>query len=171
VRRLRDELKWLGSLLGDPRDAEVVLANLRGHLDELVPGPGTEAARARVDHQAGTTYDAGYRRLQAALRSDRYFRLLDSLEEFRDNPPLRTQAVTPGQRAAGKAVDKAAQRLRRFHETAAHARRGTDHENALHQVRISAKRLRHVAESAALVKGKRAGKVAKAAHKQQKILG
>lgn len=171
VARLRDELKWLGTLLGDPRDAEVVLANLRGHLDELQPGPGTEAARSRVEQQLGSTYDAGYRRLQEALASDRYFRLLDSLEEFRDNPPLRTQAVTPAQRAAGKAVDKAARRLRRSHKAAAHARRGQDHENALHRVRISAKRLRHVAESAALVKGKRAGKVAKEAHRQQKILG
>jgi CHAD domain-containing protein len=171
VRRLRDELTWLGLLLGDPRDAEVVRARLRSHLDELAPGAGTEAARARVEHELGAGYDAGYRRLQEALGSDRYFRLLDGLEEFRDNPPVRTQAVTPGQRAAAKAVDKAAKRLRRSHKTAAHARRGTDHENALHRVRISAKRLRHVAESAALVKGKRAGKVAKAAHRQQKILG
>lgn len=171
VRRLRDDLKWLGTLLGDPRDSEVLLARLRGHLDDLAAGPGIETARARVEHEVGAAYDAGYRRLQAALGSDRYFRLLDSLEEFRDNPPLRTEAVAPGQRTAGKAVDKAAKRLRRSHKAAAHARRGTDHENALHRTRISAKRLRHVAESAALVKGKRAGKVAKAARKQQKLLG
>lgn len=171
VRRLRDDLKWLGTLLGDPRDSEVLLARLRGHLDDLAAGPGIETARARVEHEVGASYDAGYRRLQAALRSDRYFRLLDSLEEFRDNPPLRTEAVAPGQRTVGKAVDKAAKRLRRSHKTAAHARRGTDHENALHRTRISAKRLRHVAESAALVKGKRAGKVAKAARRQQKLLG
>jgi CHAD domain-containing protein len=171
VRRLRDELKWLGRLLGEPRDAEVLLGHLRGHLDSLPPGEGTDAARGRVEHQAGATFDAGYHRLQQALQSKRYFRLLDSLEDFRDNPPVRAQAVAPGQRVAAKAVDKAAKRLRRSHKAAAHARRGTDHENALHQVRKDAKRLRHVAESAALVKGKRAGKVAKAAHRQQKCLG
>ena len=171
VRRLRDELKWLGQLLGEPRDAEVLLARLRGHLDDLGQGPGTDAARDRVERQAGATYDAGYRRLQEALRTERYFRLLDSLEEFRDNPPVRTETVAPGHRVAGKAVDKAAKRLRRSHRAAAHARRGTDHENALHRVRKDAKKLRHVAESAALIKGKRANKVAKAAHRQQKILG
>ncbi|WP_411374000.1 CHAD domain-containing protein [Arthrobacter sp. MPF02] len=171
VRRLRDELRWLGHLLGDPRDAEVLLAGLNGHLDELAPRQGTDAVRDRVERHTGEAYDAGYRRLQDALRSDRYFRLLDSLEEFRDNPPVRMETVPPGERVASKAVDKAAKRLRRSHKAASHARHGRDHENGLHRVRINAKRLRHVAESAALLKGKRADKVAKAAHRQQKILG
>ena len=171
VRRLRDELKWLGQLLGGPRDAEVLLDRLRGQLDELPPGEGVDAARDRVEHKVGAAFDDGYRELQEALRSDRYFRLLDGLEEFRDSPPVRTESVARGRRVSAKAVDKSARRLRRSHKAAARARRGTAHENALHQVRKDAKRLRHVAETAALVHGKRAGKVAKAAHKQQKILG
>jgi CHAD domain-containing protein len=171
VRRLRDELEWLGLLLGDPRDSEVMLERLRGHLDELPQGKGTDAAREQVERNTGAAFDAGYRRVQEALQSERYFRLLDNLEDFRDHPPVRAEAAAQGRRVAAKAVDKAARRLRRSHRGARHARRGTDHENALHQVRKDAKRLRHVAESAALVKGKRARKVAKAAHKQQKILG
>jgi CHAD domain-containing protein len=171
VRRLRDELDWLGLVLGEPRDAEVALERLRGHLDELPPGEGTDAARALVERKAKDAFDAGYRRVQEALQSERYFRLLDNLEDFRDRPPVRADAVAPGRRLAAKAVDKSASRLRRSHKAARHARRGTDHENALHQVRKDAKRLRHVAESAALVTGKRAGKVAKAAHNQQKVLG
>jgi CHAD domain-containing protein len=171
VRRLRDELDWLGLLLGDPRDAEVSLGKLRGHLDELPPGDGKDAARELVERQAGAAFDAGYRRVQEALQSERYYRLLDNLEDFRDHPPVRAEAVAPGRRIAAKAVDKSARRLRRSHKAARHARRGTDYEKALHQVRKDAKRLRHVAESAALVTGKRAGKVARAAHKQQKVLG
>jgi CHAD domain-containing protein len=171
VRRLRDELGWLGELLGDPRDSEVVLERLRGHLEHLPAGEGTDAARELAQRKAGAAFDAGYRRLQEALQSERYFRLLDGLEEFRDHPPVRSAAVAPGLKVTAKAVDKAASRLRRSHKAASHARRGTDHENALHQVRKDAKRLRHVAESAALLKGKRARKVAKAAHRQQKILG
>ncbi|PNI10601.1 metal-chelation protein CHAD [Arthrobacter sp. AFG7.2] len=171
VRRLRDELKWLGGLLGGPRDAEVLLDRLRGHLGELPPGEGTGAARNLVEHRVGATFDDGYRQLQEALRSDRYFRLLDELEEFRDNPPVRTETVARGRRVSAKAVEKSARRLRRSHKAAAHARRGTDHDNALHQVRKDAKRLRHVAETAALVHGKRARQVAKAAHRQQKVLG
>ncbi|WP_324778170.1 CYTH and CHAD domain-containing protein [Arthrobacter sp. PGP41] len=171
VRRLRDELKWLGQLLGAPRDAEVLLDRLRGHLDDLPPGEGVDDVKAKVERKVGGAYDDGYRQLQEALRSDRYFRLLDDLEAFRDKPPVRPDPVAPGRRVAAKAVAKAARRLRRSHKAAARSRHGTDHETALHQVRKDAKRLRHVAESAAQVFGKRGPKVAKAAHRQQKILG
>lgn len=171
VRRLRDELSWLGGVLGAPRDAEVLRSRLLGQVADLPPGEGTEAARDFLDRRAGATFDAGYRLLQEALASERYFKLLDSLEDFRDTPPVRGTAVEPGRRAVAKAVDKAAKRIRRSHKAASHARRGTERETALHQVRKDAKRLRHVAESAAAVSGKRARKVAKAAHRQQKILG
>lgn len=171
VRKLRSELKWLGQLLGQPRDAEVLGKQLREQLGGLPPGEGIAGAAATVEQRTGSDYDAAYRLLREALGSTRYFRLLDKLEDFRDNPPVRAEAVTPGRRAAGKAVDKAAKRLRRSHKAVKRARRGREEELALHRVRKDAKRLRHVAESAALVHGKRAGKVAKAAHRQQKILG
>lgn len=171
VRRLRDELKWLGGILGGPRDAEVLRGHLNAGIDGLPAGEGSEAVRDAVDRQTGAAFDAGSRLLQEALESERYFRLLDSLEDFRDSPPVRGTAVAPGRRVVAKAVDKAAKRLRSAHKGAAHARRGTAHETALHQVRKDAKRLRHVAESAMAVSGKRAGKVAKAGHRQQKILG
>ena len=172
VRKLRSELKWLGQLLGQPRDAEVLRVELREQLAGLLPGDdGVAAATARIEERTGGDYDGGYRLLQEALQSARYFRLLDKLEDFRDNPPVRAEAVAQGRRVAAKAVDKAAKRLRRSHKAAKAARRGTDQELALHRVRKDAKRLRYVAESAAMVHGKRAGKVAKAARRQQKILG
>ncbi|MDT0167996.1 CYTH and CHAD domain-containing protein [Pseudarthrobacter sp. BRE9] len=171
VRKLRSELKWLGQLLGQPRDAEVLREQLREQLAGLPAGEGVAAATTRLEERTGGDYDAAFRLLQEALGTDRYFRLLDKLEDFRDNPPVRAQAVVPGRRAAAKAVDKAAKRLRRSRKAAKQARRGMEQELALHRVRKDAKRLRHVAESAALVHGKRAGKVAKAARRQQKILG
>ncbi|MDQ0731243.1 CYTH and CHAD domain-containing protein [Arthrobacter sp. B1I2] len=171
VRKLRAELKWLGQLLGQPRDAEVLRVQLRGQLAALPPGEGVAGATTQLEQRTGSDYDAAYRLLQEALLTDRYFRLLDKLEDFRDNPPVRAQAVRSGRRAAAKAVDKAAKRLRRSRKAAKRARRGREQELALHRVRKDAKRLRHVAESAALVHGKRAGKVAKAARRQQKILG
>ena len=171
VRRLRDELKWLGQVLGQPRDAEVLHAQLRSQLADLPPGEGLVPATAAVEQRTGEDFDAAYRLLQEALGSARYFRLLDNLEDFRDNPPVRADAVTSGRRAAAKAVDKGAKRLKRSHKAASRARRGADQELALHRVRKDAKRLRYVAESAALVRGKRAEKVAKAARRQQKILG
>lgn len=171
VRRLRSELKWLGQLLGQPRDAEVLRAQLHEQLGRLQPSDGIAGATATVEQRTGGDYDAAYRLLQEALGSNRYFRLLEKLEDFRDNPPVRADSVAPGRRTSAKAVDKAAKRLQRSRKAAKRARRGREQELALHRVRKDAKRLRHVAESAALVHGKRAGKVAKAARRQQKILG
>jgi CHAD domain-containing protein len=169
-RRLRDELKWLGSVLGSPRDAEVMLARLLGHTAELPPGLAS-AVKGRLDDELGNRLNNAYRKLQKALLSERYFRLLDDLEAFRDHPPVRPEGAAPARKAAGKLVAKAAKRLQRAARTAKRARRGADHETALHDVRKDAKRLRHVAESAAPVHGKRAAKIAKAAHRQQQVLG
>ncbi|WP_255768169.1 CYTH and CHAD domain-containing protein [Pseudarthrobacter sulfonivorans] len=171
VRRLRDELKWLGGMLGAPRDADVMLDRLRTHVAELPPGPASKAAADRLEEDLGNTLDTAYRKLQKTLLSERYFRLLDDLEDFRDRPPTRPEGEAPARKTAGKVVGKEAKRLRRAARNAKSARGGADHEEALHQVRKDAKRLRHVAESITPVHGKRAGKVAKAAHLQQQILG
>jgi CHAD domain-containing protein len=171
VRRLRDELKWLGSVLGAPRDADVMLDRLRGHAAELPEGEATAAVKSRLEEELGNRLDTAYRKLQKALLSERYFRLLDDLEAFSDQPPVRPAGAAPARKTAGKVVGKAAKRLRRAAKAAKRSRRGAQHETALHDVRKDAKRLRHVAESAGPVYGKPAAKLVKAAHRQQSILG
>lgn len=171
VQDLRDELRWLNRLLGEPRDAEVVRSRLLEHLGGLPRGDGAEAVRDLVEDKAGSTYNAGYRLLQEALLSARYFKLLEDLEGFCRQPPVRPGGATAGRKVAAAAVDKAARQLRRAHKAAVSTGPGADRVNALHEVRKKAKQLRHVAESAAPVRGKRAMKVAKAAHRQQKHLG
>ena len=171
VRRLRDELKWLGGMLGSPRDAEGMLDRLRGHAAELPPGPASKAAADRLEEELGNTLDTSYRKLQKTLLSERYFRLLDDLEAFRDRPPTRPDGEAPARKASSMLARKAAKRLQRAARKAKHARHGAEHEEALHQVRKDAKRLRHVGESMVPVHGKRAIKLAKAAHQQQQILG
>ena len=182
VGRLRDELKWLGRILGTPRDAEVMQDRLRTSLGKLPPGEGADEVKQRIERELGTRLDAGYRRTLEVLLTDRYFRLLDDLEDFRDHPPVRPSAA-PARKAARKLVGKSAKRLRRAHKSALRVKNGpgerpgighrdaTAHETALHQVRKDAKRLRHAAETMDPVFGRRAARLAKAAHKQQKILG
>ncbi|WP_066293588.1 CYTH and CHAD domain-containing protein [Arthrobacter sp. B6] len=171
VRRLRDELKWLGRILGEPRDAEVMLDRLRGHIADLPPGEAATAVKDQLEDRIGENLNTAYRKLQGTLLSERYYRLLDDLERFRDQPPARPEADAPARKVAGKLVGKAARRLRRSHRAAKNARRGAPHETALHQVRKEAKKLRHVAESVGPVHRKSAAKVAKAAHRQQQALG
>jgi CHAD domain-containing protein len=171
VRRLRDELKWLGGVLGAPRDADVMLDRLRGHAAELPEGEAAAAVAARLEEELGNRLDTSYRKLQKALLSERYFRLLDDLDAFSSRPPVRPQAAGPARKTAGKVVAKAATRLRRTAKAVKRSRRGAQHETALHDVRKDAKRLRHVAESVVPVHGKRASKIVQAAHRQQSILG
>jgi CHAD domain-containing protein len=171
VRRLRDELKWLGGVLGVPRDAEVLMDRLRGHVEELDLDEASPVVLESLERDLGARYDSGYRKAQKVLLSERYFRLLDDLEAFRDQPPVRPQGGASARKAGAEAVEKAARRLRRSHKAAKNSRKGARHEMALHQVRKDAKRLRHVGESVEPVYGKRAARIANAARKQQQILG
>ncbi|HKS02214.1 MAG TPA: CHAD domain-containing protein, partial [Arthrobacter sp.] len=183
VGRIRNELKWLGRILGTPRDAEVMQDRLRTSIGKLPPGEGADDVKRRIERELGIRLDAGYRKTQEVLLTDRYFRLLDDLEDFRDHPPVRPAASGRARKAAGKLVGKSAKRLRRAHKSARPVKGGagerpgmelrdaTAHETALHQVRKDAKRLRHAAETLDPVFGRRAARLAKAAHKQQRILG
>jgi CHAD domain-containing protein len=170
VQHLRDELKWLGTVLGGPRDAEVMLARLRGHVAELPADTASDAMKARLEEDLGNRLDTASRKLQNALLSERYFRLLDELEGFLASPPVLAKGAAPARKAARKLVDRAAKRMRREIRKVKRMRK-EDHETVLHQVRKDAKRLRHVAESVGPVYGKPAAKVAKSAHRLQKILG
>lgn len=171
VKHLVTELKWLGRVLGVPRDAEVMLDRLREHAAGLPQGPASAGVLDRLEKELGGDRDAAHRKLQMAMVSARYFDLLDALEVFLDSPPVRPGNAEPARKAARRQVAKAVKRLRRSDKAARHSHLGVEYETALHRVRKDAKRLRHVAESAAPVHGKHATKIAKAAHSQQEILG
>ncbi|WP_079669178.1 CYTH and CHAD domain-containing protein, partial [Mycobacteroides abscessus] len=77
-----DELRLLANILGVARDAEVLAQRYDEALaelpDTLIRGPVYE----RLVDAARQRYEAGLRRALAAMRSHRYFRLLDSLDEL-----------------------------------------------------------------------------------------
>jgi CHAD domain-containing protein len=171
AKNLRDEIKWLARILGRARDAEVMRERLRQHLGEL-PGEGSSGALpGPLDHELGASYDASYQEVIATLGTGRYYRLLDSLEDFRDHPPATHLASRPARKVTAGRVDKSAKRLGRARKAAARAAAGADRDAALHQVRKDAKRLRHAAESVAGIHGKRARKLGKSARRLQDILG
>lgn len=165
---LNGELKWIGRLLGRPRDAEVLRQRI---LAELPAGQHKDRAVAPLKHELDTAYATGYQRLLAALDSPRYFRLLDALEELLDQPPFKDKAGRPAGRASAKLVNKTARRLDRSHKHARKTPDGPEYSAALHEVRKDAKRLRHAAETVGGIHGKRAKKLRKAAHRVQQVLG
>ena len=137
-----DELRQLAAVLGVARDAEVLAERYEHALDELpeelIRGP----VRERLVEGAKRRYAAGLRRSLIAMRSQRYFRLLDALEGLVAAEPPPPQ---PGDEELGAAtIDSAYKRVRKAARAAAEAT-DADKDEALHRIRKGAKRLRYTA--------------------------
>ncbi len=136
-----NELRELGAVLGVARDAEVLAERYQQALDrlpaELVRGP----VRERLVDGAGRRYQTGLRRSMMAMRTQRYFRLLDALDAVVAAPPApSTDADTSDQTT----IDAAYKKVRKAAKAAA-ASEVEDHDEALHRIRKKAKRLRYTA--------------------------
>ncbi|MFF2242802.1 CHAD domain-containing protein [Arthrobacter sp. NPDC058130] len=171
VRDLQAELKWLGQILGKARDAEVMLARLRLRIQELPEEQRSGPCQDLVEQELVEAHNAGYRNVLKALGTTRYYRLLGALEDFRDHPPASPGAFRPARKVTAKLVDKAAKRVDRSWKDVKRSAGRASRDEALHEVRKDAKRLRHAAESVTEIHGKRARKLTKAAGRLQKVLG
>ncbi|HTP16305.1 MAG TPA: CYTH and CHAD domain-containing protein [Streptosporangiaceae bacterium] len=168
TRPLRGELKWLAAVLGQARDAEVLLGRLAGELAaipaELASGPA--AARITGHFTAALEHDR-----QAAVREldgQRYLRLLDDLDVFLADPPLTPLAARPANRALAGPVRRTARGLRR---ALADVPAAPDKDAAIHEARKAAKRARYAAEAAVPALGRPARRQAARAKKLQGLLG
>ena len=171
ARGLGVELKWFARLLGRPRDGEVMRKRLRQHISNLPKPLQAGTVSESLERELGTAYNVDYRELLKALESDRYYRLLEDLEQFRDHPPTKARASRPARSETAKAVNRTAKLLDRAHKSVARAKAGDARDTALHQVRKDAKRLLHAADSVAAIHGKRARRISRRAHRLQKVLG
>ena len=168
---LREELKLLAGLLGEARDAEVMHERLGTMVGaeppDLVLGP---VAR-RLDVDLAMAYKSAHDKVLKALEQKRYFRLLDSLDEFIADPPLAGKAHGPATKVIAKSVRRDLKRVRRAVKEAKRARGTEAADPALHEARKTAKRLRYACEAAAPVGGNRALKLEDSAHRIQQVLG
>ncbi|MGE2722926.1 CHAD domain-containing protein [Mycolicibacterium celeriflavum] len=155
-----DELRQLAAILGVARDAEVLAERYEKALDELpeelVRGP----VRERLVEGAKRRYAAGLRRSLIAMRSQRYFRLLDALEGLVAAAPAPPQDEEERDQAT---IDAAYKRVRKAAKAAAEA--DEDKDEALHRIRKGAKRLRYTAAATGQ------DKVSERAKKIQSMLG
>jgi len=166
---VRDELRWLAGALSEPRDDEVAFAGLRAAVaelpGELVLGPVV----ARLQSEEVAARELGRTRAAELVAGQRHLDLLDALHALLTDPPLTASAAEP----AGPVLDEVLRRearLVRRSASAAEALEGTERTEALHAVRRVARRARHVAEAVPVV-GERAGEVARAARRTQRLLG
>ncbi|HEY0487282.1 MAG TPA: CYTH and CHAD domain-containing protein [Mycobacteriales bacterium] len=157
---LRAELRWLGAVLGEARDAEVLHARLRAlaesEPDDLLLGP----VLARIDADLGGRYREAHGAALEALDSDRYLALLTGLD-----------ALTPSGRRKRilRRLDRARARVRKA-AAAADAAPPEGRDAALHEVRKAAKRARYAAEAARSARGRPATRRAKRLAKRMKAL-
>ncbi|CDO89340.1 hypothetical protein AWC29_12465 [Mycobacterium triplex] len=161
-----DELRELAGILGVARDAEVLAQRYEQELDRLSPELVRGPVRERLIEGAKRRYQSGLRRSLIAMRSQRYFRLLDALDSIvaespatatgEQPPPVTIDAAYKKVRKAAKAAaqaDEAAQAAQAAQEEHAepsadaedHDDEEHDRDEALHVIRKRAKRLRYTA--------------------------
>ncbi|HEX5255362.1 MAG TPA: CYTH and CHAD domain-containing protein [Mycobacterium sp.] len=143
-----DELRELAGILGVARDAEVLAERYERDLDTLAPELVRGPVRERLVGGAQRRYQIGLRRSLIAMRSQRYFRLLDSLDLI--------AAETPGaatvEEQAPVTIDAAYKKVRKAQKASAQVDREHpddqhQRDEAIHRIRKRAKRLRYTASA------------------------
>ncbi|MCG7579616.1 CYTH and CHAD domain-containing protein [Mycolicibacterium sp. OfavD-34-C] len=139
------ELRELAAVLGVARDAEVLAERYERALDALPEANVRGPVRERLVEGAKKRYQTGWRRSLTAMRSPRYFRLLDALEALTAAEPPAPAA--PGEQPADATIDSAYRRVRKAAKAARVAAQdpGVDGDEALHRIRKRAKQLRYTA--------------------------
>ncbi|UGQ12975.1 CYTH and CHAD domain-containing protein [Yinghuangia sp. ASG 101] len=175
------ELKWLGGVLGNARDHEVLADRFASRTDELAAAhdldglPAVSSAVARAGAHMRDAESAAYRHehTHAArqLDSRRYFRLVTALEAMAADPPLRPRAARKAPREVRRVVERDHRRLAARLRTARSAAPGPERDRALHEARKAAKRLRYAAETAAPVAGRSARRFVRRTKRVQRVLG
>lgn len=147
------ELRELAAVLGIARDAEVLGERYRAALESLPPELVRGPVADRLVDGARRRYQAGLRRSLAAMRSTRYFRLLDALDDL-----VAAAVPAPSPEGAAEPAPLAlriASSYRKVRKTAKAAQQAaespdttaTERDHAVHRIRKAAKRLRYVAEA------------------------
>ena len=183
---LRQELRWLGAAFGAARDADVRVLRLKTESEKLPPAD--RGAAARVIDAARSEQAVAHQQLLEVMDSERYVAALHGLEALAEGagaPPRAAAAPLSAPPAelwryldapAPAAMAKLCAAQWRSARRAVRRLGGSPPDEALHRVRIEAKRLRYIAEAAALVARPAAGRraaqaMAAAATDLQDVLG
>jgi CHAD domain-containing protein len=168
---LAAELKWLGGVLGQARDAEVLEGHLQATLrtvpvEQLI---GPVQARLQI-HFAPVRADARTAVL-AALDSPRYFSLLDELDQLIAEPCLGPRGVKRAADVLPREVRRPYRKAGQWMDRAWHAEPGPPRDVALHQARKAAKRARYAGEAVTPALGRKAERFTRQIKNVQSVLG
>ena len=164
---LRGELKWLGSVLGEVRDADVLLAALEREGAQLPDEHRDAVAQLAAPAANGTI--TGSRRAAACARLQSLRATVGSTRRGCRVPSLRDE-TDRDRRAAGVVKRLAAKPRKRFRKHM----RGVDGQPSdadLHEGRKRAKQVRYAYELVAPIAGKKATNAAARFEGVQEVLG
>ncbi|MGP7999000.1 MAG: CHAD domain-containing protein [Streptosporangiaceae bacterium] len=169
--QLTAELKWLGIVLGAARDAEVLATRLERDIRETPPELVLGPVMARVQGHFAPVRAAARKAALAALDSERYFALLDALDDLISAPPVTAAAAQPASSVlpaeARHTYRRTANRIRRAQRT----RPGPDRDVAYHEARKAAKRARYAGEAVSPAIGQPARRFTRQMKHVQTVLG
>jgi CHAD domain-containing protein len=157
---LRDELRWLGQLLGPARDLDVQLAYFREESTALEARDRRPLAQfiAHLEAQRNDVQEV----LLSELKSARYLDLIKRLQLAANDPIVVESTVT--------LLDLATREFKKLRKVIREA--GASPSSAtIHMIRIKTKRVRYAAELAEPVVGKPATRFIKKARVVQDVLG
>ncbi len=162
VAKLDRELHWMGGVLGRQRDLDVLDDLLRSISDDRASLRGTSVLVQLHKHRRDES-----RQVARFLRTKRYRRLLDRLDESVTDPPLRQNASEPACAMLLPGLQGALSTLFRTVDELGPAPSNED----LHRVRIMAKQCRYSADISSSFLGASAEDVANSLAKVQTVLG
>jgi CHAD domain-containing protein len=170
VDALEPELRWLGAVLGEARDREVLLDRLRGDLRQLPAELVLGNVAARLEQTLLPELLDAVATAKDELRGERYLRLLDALVAFAANVPVTST------RPVGKVAPQLGRRAwrkvaRRMAVAGSGAALQLAPDDALHSVRKAAKQARYAGEALTIVYGSEAADFAAAMESMQELLG
>lgn len=175
TRHLDQELAWLRATLGKARDHEMLAERLVADANALYDDPRVVSLdRGCVEEMASyesLAHRSAWREAAADLDGERYFALLDALDVWLADPPFHARARKKAAKRLEQGVRGEHRRLAARMDTALSLPPGTGRDQALHSARRSAKRLRYAAETARLVVGRPAKRLAERAKALQGALG
>jgi CHAD domain-containing protein len=157
---LRQDLAWLGGLLGSVRDLDVQIGSFRREATRL----DAHDRRPLIQFMRTLTADRQHRHgdLLAGLRSEQYLEFLERLISVADAPSVIDSDLTLKD-IAGQEFKKLRKAVRRL--------RAVPTDADLHRVRIKAKRARYAAELAETAAGKPVARFIRCAKTLQDLLG
>ena len=166
VEWLRDELRWVGELLGSVRDSDVMIGRVRELEDQLRLERGaSRSIVAELEHDR----HEGHAALVEALASRRYVVLIGELIAAASDPPLADGI--DGDARARPTVRKLVRKDWRRLSRAVKGLAPDPEDAALHEIRKRAKRARYGAELAAAALGEDTDELAERLADVQDVLG